>query len=319
MAPLAWPPALAGTPAIAVIDQAIARQRLGHSLLLHGDSLETLAAVAEGIADRLLNGGAAVRFPPKSHPDCFSLRPAGKMRLITAAATRELIGKVQVSPAVSERKVAIVYEADRFHLTAANIFLKTLEEPPAHTTLLLLTTHPYALLPTLRSRCLHFRFPVDPALEFLAQEAGWYEWLRDYSAWLGRLPDATNDKAAVADHIFSIYGLIARFGAILEKATADAWKAQEASLPPDLEEEQQVAMETGITNGLRLRFFAAIEEATRAFARERLAGGDELARRAFPAAIENLEYGARLLRLNLNESAVLEHFLLSSLRLWSKR
>ena len=46
MAPLAWPPALAGTPAIAVIDQALARHRLGHSLLLHGDSLETLAAVA---------------------------------------------------------------------------------------------------------------------------------------------------------------------------------------------------------------------------------------------------------------------------------
>ncbi len=38
-------------------------------------------------------------------------------------------------------------------------FLKTLEEPAPHTTLLLLTTRPYALLPTIPSRVLHFRFP----------------------------------------------------------------------------------------------------------------------------------------------------------------
>ena len=319
MAPLAWPPALAGTPAIAVIDQALARHRLGHSLLLHGDSLETLAAVAEGIADRLLNTGKAVAFPPARHPDCFVLRPAGKMRLSKVDAIRELIRRVQVSAAVSERKVAIISEAERMNLEAANTFLKTLEEPPANTTLLLLTVHPYAILPTLRSRCLHFRFPVDPSTEVLPQEAGWAQWLQDYGAWLGRLPDSANDKAAVGDHIFSIYGLIARFGAILEKATADAWTAQRATLPPELDDEEQIAIETGITNGLRLRFFAAIGEATRAFARERLAGGDELARRAFPAAIETLEDGTRLLRLNLNVSAVLEHFLLSSLRLWSRR
>ena len=56
-----WPPALAGTPAIAVIEQAIARQRLSHSLLLHGDDHETLVAIALAIADRLL-------YPPNLPP-----------------------------------------------------------------------------------------------------------------------------------------------------------------------------------------------------------------------------------------------------------
>ncbi|WP_414665047.1 DNA polymerase III subunit gamma/tau [Horticoccus sp. 23ND18S-11] len=316
-----WPDALVGTPAIAVIEQAIARQRLSHSLLLHGDDLETLVAIAHGIADRLLNGEpgkrAAATFPTEQHPDCFSLRPTGKMRQISADATRELITKVQVSPAVAPRKVAILHEVDRMHLTAANVFLKTLEEPPAHTTLLLLTTRPYALLPTIRSRVLHFRFPSAAAP---VAADGWAAWIGDYQAWLGRLVEgATTDKQAVADHIFTLYGLVARFGAVLDFATAEVWKQQKAKLPADLEDDEQVAIETGIANGLRARLFVEIEQATRAFALPRLNAGDEPTRRALIGSIEKLEHDVGLLRLNLNESAALEGFLLSSLRFWTKR
>jgi DNA polymerase-3 subunit delta' len=316
-----WPAALAGTRPITVIEQAIARQRLSHSLLLHGDDLDTLVAVAHGIADRLLNGEADRRavatFPTVQHPDCFSVRPAGKMRQISADATRALINKVQVSAAVGERKVAILYEVDRMNLSAANIFLKTLEEPPANTTLLLITTRPYALLPTIRSRVLHFRFPSAAAP---VAADGWSAWLDDYRAWLGRLTDGiTNDKQAIADHILTLYGLVARFGAVLDAATNEVWKVEKQNLPPDIEDDEQVAIETGIANGLRSRMFIEIEQATRAFALPRLTSGDEGTRRALVGAIEKLEHNVGLLRLNLNESAVLEDFLLSSLRLWAKR
>ena len=316
-----WPDALAGTPAISVIEQAIARDRLSHSLLLHGDDLDTIVAIAHGIADRLLNGEpgkrAAATFPTDQHPDCFTLRPAGKMRQISADATRELIGKVQVSPAVAPRKVAILHEVDRMHLTAANVFLKTLEEPPSNTTLLLLTTRPYALLPTIRSRVLHFRFPSAAAA---VAADGWAPWLEDYRAWLGRLTEGVgNDKAAIADHIFTLYGLVARFGAVLDFATTEVWKQQKAKLPPDLDDDEQVAIETGIANGLRARLFVEIETATRAFALPRLIAGDETTRRALVGAIEKLEHDVGLLRLNLNEAAALENFLLSSLRIWAKR
>ncbi|MEO5958995.1 MAG: DNA polymerase III subunit gamma/tau [Opitutaceae bacterium] len=313
-----WPPALGGTPAIAVIEQAIARQRLSHSVLLHGDDFETLVAIAHAIADRLLNSAdATAKFSPEQHPDCFTLRPAGKMRQISADATRQLIGKVQVSPAVAPRKVAILHEVDRMNTAAANVFLKTLEEPPANTTLLLLTTRPYALLPTIRSRVLHFRFPSVAAP--IAAD-GWQPWLDDYRAWLGRLADGgPADKRAVADHIFSLYGLVARFGAVLDSATDAAWKIQKEKLPADLDDDEQVAMETGIANGLRAHLFAEIEHATRAFALPRLVAGDDAIRRSVTAAIDKLEHNVRLLRLNLNESAALEDFLLASLRLWTKR
>jgi len=320
-----WPSALAGTPAVSVIEQAINRERLSHSLLLHGDDYESLAAVSLAIADRLLYppghdagaGQPSNRFAPEQHPDCFSLRPAGKMRQISADATRALINKVQVSPAVSVRKVAILHEVDRMNPQAANIFLKTLEEPPAHTTLLLLTTRPYALLPTIRSRVLHFRFPS--ATTALAAD-GWPAWLDDYRAWLGRINEARGSgKPAIADHIFTLYGLVARFGAVLDFATAAVWKQEKGKLPAELESDEQVAIETGIANGLRSRLFAEIEQATRSFALPSLIAGDDSTRRAFTAAIDQLERNVRLLRLNLNESAALESFLLSSLRLWSRR
>lgn len=310
-----WPPSLADSPAIAVIERAIERQRLSHSLLLHGDNADTLVEIALAIAARLLAGGSA-EFPPDQHPDCFALRPAGKMRQISADATRELINRVQVSPAVAPRKVAVIHEADRMNTAAANIFLKTLEEPPANTTLLLLTTRPYALLPTIRSRVLHFRFPATASA--LAVD-GWPAWLDDYRAWLVRLAEPVTDKRAVADHIFTLYGLVARFGAVLDFATSEIWKQQKEKLPPDLDEDEQVAIETGIANGIRARLFGEIEQATRTVALPGLTAGDEHIRRAVIATIEKLEHDVGLLRLNLNESAVLEDFLLSTLRLWSSR
>lgn len=103
---------------------------------------------------------------------------------------------MQVSANVAPRKVAIVHECDRMNLPAANIFLKTLEEPPANTTLLLLTTRPYALLPTIRSRVLLFRFP---ATGVTIEHAGFPAWLADYQDWLGRLVEGVSGKREVAD------------------------------------------------------------------------------------------------------------------------
>jgi DNA polymerase III subunit delta' len=308
---------LNGTSAVTVIERAIQRRRLSHSLLITGDDHDILLAVAQAIADRLLNTPqSSAPFHPDAHPDCFQLRPAKKMRQIGAEATRELIGKVQVSPTVATQKVAIIHECDRMHVSAANIFLKTLEEPPANTSLLLLTTRPYALLTTIRSRCLHFRFP---GLGAAFTPDGWSAWITDYQTWLGRLAEGVTDKKAVADSVFGAYGLTARFAAVLDFATAEIWKKQKASLAVELSDDEEEAMETGIANGLRTRLFADIERATRDFALPALRQNTGGTRRALTGAIEKLERDVGLLRLNLNESAALEDFLLSSLRLWAAR
>jgi DNA polymerase-3 subunit delta' len=321
---LAWPGALAGTPSIRVIEQAIARRRLAHSLLLTGGDIDTLTLVADAIADRLLNTPASsARFAPARHPDCFHLRPRGKMRQIAVGKTsaeegtmRYFIARLSVSPAVSMRKVGIVHEVDRTNQESANAFLKTLEEPPGDTTLLLLTTRPYALLPTIRSRCLAFRFPVSGTAY---APDGWEAWLADYAAWLARLAEGIVGKRAAADSLMAVYGLVSRFGAILELATREVWKKQKAALPSDLTEDEAIALEAGIANDLRLRLFVEIEHATRAFALPRLNANAPATTRALTDSIKKLEHATRLLRLNLNESAALENFMLASLRHWTRR
>jgi len=320
-----WPAALAGTPTVAVIERAIERLRLAHSLLLHGENLSTLASVAHAIADRLLNDPRAKSqyFPPKQHPDFLALRPAGKSRQIGAEATREAIGRIQISPQISHRKVLVVYEADRMNISAANIFLKTLEEPTASTTILLLSTRPYSLLPTIRSRCLHFRF-TDAGHEALADadeptQQLWRDTLAVYAKWLGTTAGGLAEKRAVADQVMGAYGLVTRFNAVLNAATDQIWKQQKAKLPDDIDDEEQAAIETGIANGVRTKLFAELEHATRAFAQQKLLEGDATVRRAVVAAIAQLEHDTGLLRLNLNESAALENFLLSSLRIWARR
>lgn len=323
--PLPWPSALNGTPTVAVIERAIERKRLAHSLLLHGENLSTLASVAHAIADRLLNDprDPSQYFPPKSHPDFLALRPAGKSRQIGVDAMREVIGRLQVSPQVSMRKVLVVYEADRMNIPTANVFLKTLEEPTASTTILLLTTRPYSLLPTIRSRCLHFRF-TDSGHEALADADAatrelWKDTIATYAAWLGQATSGVVEKRAIADQVMGVYGIVTRFNSVLSAATDQIWKQQKVKLPDDIDDEEQAAIETGIANGVRTKLFAELEQATRNFAQQRLLDGDEGVRRSLVAAIAQLEHDIGLLRLNLNESAALENFLLSSLRIWSRR
>ena len=313
-----WPPALAGSPAVAVIEGAIGRGRLSHGLLFAGDDSEALSAAGLALADRLLNRGSdgPARYPADRHPDCLQVRPAGKSRTITADAVRDLVSWINISPSVSRYKVVLFHDADRMNIPAANILLKTLEEPPASATILLMTSRPHALLPTIRSRVLHFRFPgMAPAVPV----EGWEGWLGDYRAWLVRLGQGVSAGRQAADGVFSLYGLVARFGSMLDKASSAESTRRKEALPDGIDDDELAAIVAEVAVGLRLRMFAGIEVATRDHALHRLGEGDLEARRQFTAATDSLERAAGLLRVNLNESAALEDFLLASLRIWTRR
>jgi DNA polymerase III subunit delta' len=313
-----WPPAFEGTPAVAVIERAIGRGRLSHGLLLAGDDSEGLSAAGLALADRLLNrgSGAATRLPPDRHPDCFQIRPAGRSRQIRVESVRDLIGHINVSPSVSRFKVAVFHDADRMNPNAANILLKTLEEPPADTTILLLTARPHTLLPTIRSRVLHFRFP---GMATAVPVEGWEAWLADYRGWLGRLGQGVPAGRAAADGIFALYGLAARFALMLDRASVAEAARRKQALPEGLEDEELLAIEAEVAVGLRHRMFAGIETATRAHANGLADAGDAGSRRLLTAAVDSLERVAGLLRVNLNDSAALEDFLLASIRIWTRR
>ena len=71
---------------------------------------------------------------------------------------RDLRDKVRYAPTQLPSKVYIIDEAHQITGAAANAFLKTLEEPPAHSRFILATTDPEELLPTIVSRCQRFEF-----------------------------------------------------------------------------------------------------------------------------------------------------------------
>lgn len=86
-----------------------------------------------------------------NHPDLQIIRPSGTW--IKIDQIRELQKRIIYHPLEGKRKVYILTEAEQMNLEAANCLLKTLEEPPADSVLILLTTNLEALLPTIRSRC----------------------------------------------------------------------------------------------------------------------------------------------------------------------
>jgi DNA polymerase-3 subunit delta' len=320
----ALPEALRDSRAVKVLERSLAQNRLGHGILLHGESPDQLEGIVRAIASALLE----TQRDPFEHPDCFILRPQGKARMIKIGSEsernngewpknsmRRLVIDLKKSAHQGGRKVGIIFEADRMNVQSANAFLKTLEEPPEGTTLFLLTSRPYDLLDTIRSRCLNFRIPTG--LQTIGH-ADWAKWTHDYHKWLTSLLEST-DRKNVSGIVLGSYGLNLRFQKILAELTSDAWKVQKEQLPDHLSSEEKDAIETGISRGYRKQLLGEIEKSTVHFARniEQQHPGT-LPVVALFQTTQALEKCAGLLELNLNPSAALELFFLKSMRIWAR-
>ncbi|MGH9828065.1 MAG: ATP-binding protein, partial [Blastocatellia bacterium] len=98
------------------------------------------------------------------HPDVMIYQRVKESQFIKIDEMRDMSLEAQYRPYEGKRRVLIVEDADRLNIRAANSILKTLEEPPATSLILLITTRPYALIETIRSRCQMLSFaPLAPA------------------------------------------------------------------------------------------------------------------------------------------------------------
>jgi DNA polymerase-3 subunit delta' len=159
---------------------SIEQGRMGHSYLLTGDRAESLENLALGLAGQVLSGA------PQEHPDFHSVRPESKSRSITVAQVRELERELYLRPFIAPVKVAVIFDAERMCLGgagAANAFLKTLEEPPAHTLILLTSGRPAMLLPTIISRCLRLDLGFEDIDAGAVHEPEWI------AAWYAGQPN----------------------------------------------------------------------------------------------------------------------------------
>ncbi len=152
---------------------AFAPDRIGHAYLFTGPDGVGKTLLAQESAKALLCRGEGQRpcglcqdcrlFAHDGHPDFLLLQPEGESRVIKIEQVQDLIRTLSLMPVQGDRRVAILRDADALTEPAANALLKTLEEPPASALLILTSSRPRALLPTLRSRCQEIRFePLSP-------------------------------------------------------------------------------------------------------------------------------------------------------------
>ena len=171
--------------AVDALRRSITGNRVAHAYLFEGVNgcgrrTTALALVASLFCRQPVAGESCGECPSckkiaaGTHPDLHLLQPLPDKRDISIEQVRELQQMLALRPFEAMRKVCLIEPAERMSTGAANSLLKTLEEPPGHGLLILLTNQADLLLPTVRSRCQHLRFaplaPVD--LTTLLQRQG---------------------------------------------------------------------------------------------------------------------------------------------------
>lgn len=219
---------------VALLQRSLERGRLAHAYLFTGDDLQELEGMARTLA-KTLNcqnprriGGAAVdccdvcsrclRVNDGNFPDLFFVRPESKLRLLKIGqfTRREdspptvMNDFIHMKPYEGGRKVGVIVEADRMNENACNSFLKTLEEPPANSVIILLTTQPQQILDTIQSRCLRLNLGGTGGRKFAPEHVAW---LADFTALLAA------PKAGLLARYRVLGQLLARLAAMKESLT----------------------------------------------------------------------------------------------------
>jgi DNA polymerase-3 subunit delta' len=101
----------------------------------------------------------------QTHPDVLVIPPDPPQLLIKLGQVRQAIHVAYYRPPVEARRTFTIFTTSAFMREAANSLLKLLEEPPEHTSLILLTENPQEFLPTIRSRAVIHRLEVVAAAE----------------------------------------------------------------------------------------------------------------------------------------------------------
>ena len=219
--------------AFSLIEAAHKRERLAHAFLISGPRGSGKEDLASRIISLLQGESVTVDLfaeapKPESRPlDELAgewvrvLRPHSKSRRITVDGIRELEKSLYVVAGPKSWKIGVIVDADRMMPAAENAFLKTLEEPPPRTLLMLLTENTGGLLPTVLSRCV--RLPLMGGTITLESGAA------DLLSAMVKTADGGFGETTVA------LGLKACFASIL----ADSKAAAEAAGKEALKEEEK--------------------------------------------------------------------------------
>lgn len=164
---------------------------------------EVIEVEADAFARKLLDT------TKKNPPDLRTLYPEGKAYHHPMHAIKQFIEEAGLPPFEAKRKVFMIYEAERMLPSSSNALLKTLEEPLEAVTIILSTSHPEILLPTVFSRCFRVDFTkestrkTDPELPEKMFHVG-FRLLRGDLPTAKELPDGGDSEAALT-YLYQFY------------------------------------------------------------------------------------------------------------------
>ena len=101
----------------------------------------------------------------RNHPDLYTVHPTGTS--IKIEQVRGMLSRIPYRAYQGGRKVFLIYQAELMTADASNCLLKTLEEPPRDTVIILISDQPQSLLPTILSRCQQCSFKNIPLPELV--------------------------------------------------------------------------------------------------------------------------------------------------------
>ncbi len=157
------------------LQPALASGRMPHALMLTGAPgigkyhlarLLSAALLCRDITPDSLPCGQCAscsQLAGGAHPDFRELTPEPEKQTISVGQVRAFSRTRYLRPQIGQARVGLIHPCERLHPSAANALLKTLEEPPAGSHILLITEQPSAIIATIRSRCQVFKVPVPDA------------------------------------------------------------------------------------------------------------------------------------------------------------
>ena len=166
-APLNFPSFVGNRRVVEILRRAVEQERLPHALIFAGPPGVGKRTLAELLAQRLnclqpkdqeacCACLSCRKIIAGTHPDVRIVKPEGTF--IKVDQVRDLIREIAYQPFEGRFRVVILDPADQMRQEGANCLLKTLEEPPSKSILILVTTKPYLLLETIRSRAHRLQF-----------------------------------------------------------------------------------------------------------------------------------------------------------------
>src|SRR5882762_8826860 len=151
------------------LSRAHGNGRLAHAYLISGPPGSGKRGLVSDLSS-LVTGTTSTDVFTSQPPGVYLAEPESKSRRIVIDQVRALEHALQMRTSGGRRKVAIIAEADRLQPQAANAFLKTLEEPPNDSLLLLLSSMPEILPDTILSRCIALPLAAEEKAETTPEE-----------------------------------------------------------------------------------------------------------------------------------------------------